>query len=309
MLEKRYSRVKSTVTPSFSLSGLETLMGELGSIARAHGLYLQSCETQGEAEAVKNLFPSYKNYTDVYDKNNIFLEISVYENKIWPPKNDNLLRDKTTMAHGCYLSAGLGIVHEQEASISHCPNSNLLLSSGFLNVLEVLKRKVKVGPGTDVAGVYSYSTLDAIGRAEIVSNVLLINKVNEESPSLKEVFRLATPGGSQALRLARGTGNSEVGKELDALLIDPKASEAPINLFCEHFTASDASDAAIKKYFYHGGDRNIEKVYVGRKQLVPFSSLVEEPWASTTFSWDDLTLYLPCAQAGLKSQNSTSFLG
>jgi hypothetical protein len=54
-----------------------------------------------------------------------------------------------------------------------------------------------VFPTIDVAGGYSYSMLDAIRRAVMVSNVLLINKVNEKNLTLKEVFRLATLGGSQ----------------------------------------------------------------------------------------------------------------
>lgn len=49
----------------------------------------------------------------------------------------------------------------------------------------------------DVAGGYSASMLDAIRRAVMVSNILLINKINEKSLTLKEVFRLATLGGSQ----------------------------------------------------------------------------------------------------------------
>lgn len=50
---------------------------------------------------------------------------------------------------------------------------------------------------TDVAGGYSSSMLDAIRRAVMVSNILLINKINAKSLTLKEVFRLATLGGSQ----------------------------------------------------------------------------------------------------------------
>ncbi|XP_005004801.1 guanine deaminase [Cavia porcellus] len=257
ILGKKYPRVKPIVTPRFSLSCSEALMGELGSIAKAHELHIQShiSETPDEVEAVKNLYPSYKNYTDVYDKN-------------------NLLTDKTVMAHGCYLSAEeLDVFHERGASISHCPNSNVSLSSGFLNVLEVLKHNVKIGLGTDVAGGYSYSMLDAIRRALMASKALLINKVNEKSLTLKEVFRLATLGGSQALGLDNEIGNFEVGKEFDALLINPKASDSPIDLFCADF-ASDASDAVIQKFFFLGDDRNIEEVYVGGKQVVPFSSSV-----------------------------------
>ena len=50
---------------------------------------------------------------------------------------------------------------------------------------------------TDVAGGYSSSMLDAIRRAVMVSNILLINKINAKSLTLNEVFRLATLGGSQ----------------------------------------------------------------------------------------------------------------
>ncbi|NP_034396.1 guanine deaminase [Mus musculus] len=257
MLQKNYPRVKPIVTPRFTLSCTETLMSELGNIAKTHDLYIQShiSENREEIEAVKSLYPSYKNYTDVYDKN-------------------NLLTNKTVMAHGCYLSEEeLNIFSERGASIAHCPNSNLSLSSGLLNVLEVLKHKVKIGLGTDVAGGYSYSMLDAIRRAVMVSNVLLINKVNEKNLTLKEVFRLATLGGSQALGLDSEIGNFEVGKEFDALLINPRASDSPIDLFYGDFVG-DISEAVIQKFLYLGDDRNIEEVYVGGKQVVPFSSSV-----------------------------------
>ncbi|EPY73199.1 guanine deaminase [Camelus ferus] len=163
-------------------------------------------ENRDEIKAVKNLYPSYKNYTDVFDKN-------------------NLLTNKTVMAHGCYLSEEeLDVFRERGASISHCPNSNLSLSSGLLNVLEVLKHEVKIGLGT-------------------------------------------------ALGLDKEIGNFEVGKEFDALLINPKASDSPIDLFYGDFVG-DISEAVIQKFLYLGDDRNIEEVYVGGKQVVPFSSSV-----------------------------------
>ncbi|KAM9642706.1 guanine deaminase isoform 1-T1 [Trichechus inunguis] len=257
MLQRNYLRVKPIVMPRFSLSCSESLMSELGNIAKTHDLHIQShiSENPDEVEAVKNLYPNYKNYTDVYDKN-------------------NLLTNKTVMAHGCYLSAEeLNVFSERGASISHCPNSNLSLSSGFLNVQEVLKHDVKLGLGTDVAGGYSSSMLDAIRRAVMVSSVLLINKVNEKSLTLKEVFRLATLGGSQALGLDSEIGNFEVGKEFDALLINPKASDSPIDLFHGDI-AGGISEAVIQKFLYLGDDRNIEEVYVAGKQVVPFSSSV-----------------------------------
>ncbi|ELK29051.1 Guanine deaminase [Myotis davidii] len=169
MLQRNYSRVKPIVTPRFALSCSETMLADLGNIAKTRDLHIQ-----------------------------------------------------TVMAHGCYLSAEeLDVFRERGASIAHCPNSNLSLSSGLLNVLEVLKHEVKIGLGT-------------------------------------------------ALGLDKEIGNFEVGKEFDALLINPKASDSPIDLFSGDFVG----DAFIQKFLYLGDDRNIEEVYVGGKQVVPFSSSV-----------------------------------
>ncbi|NWW50006.1 GUAD deaminase, partial [Pedionomus torquatus] len=113
-------------------------------------------------------------------------------------------------------------------------NPFLLLSrlrSGVLNVQKVLKHNVKLGLGTDVAGGYSASMLDAIRKTMMASNSLQINKVNETGLTLEEAFQLATLGGSQALGLDDVIGNFEVGKEFDALLINTKASDSPFDLF------------------------------------------------------------------------------
>ncbi|KAF6124488.1 guanine deaminase [Phyllostomus discolor] len=216
MLQRNYPRVKPIVTPRFGLSCSERLMSELGKIAETHDLHIQShiSESLDEVKAVENLYPNYKNYTDVYDKN-------------------GLLTNKTVMAHGCYLSAEeLDVFKERGASIAFCPNSNISLRSGFLDAVEVLDHEVKLGLGTDVAGGYSSSMLNAIRTAMMNSNVLLINEVNAKGLTIEEVFRLATLGGSQALGLDKDIGNFEVGKEFDALLINPKASDSPIDLFC-----------------------------------------------------------------------------
>ncbi|XP_023400517.1 guanine deaminase isoform X3 [Loxodonta africana] len=227
MLQRNYLRVKPIVTPRFSLSCSESLMSELGNIAKTHDLYIQShiSENQDEVEAVKNLYPGYKNYTDVYDKN-------------------NLLTNKTVMAHGCYLSAEeLNVFSERGASISHCPNSNLSLTSGFLNVLEVLKHEVKIGLGT-------------------------------------------------ALGLDSEIGNFEVGKEFDALLINPKASDSPIDLFYGDF-AGDISEEMIeilKRFMWAEGKWS-------RSQ-----ALCKTLGFLQMFSWDKVVLRLPSAQAELDSQ-------
>ncbi|XP_019410905.1 PREDICTED: guanine deaminase [Crocodylus porosus] len=253
LLEKKYPRVHPIVTPRFGPSCTEELLCSLGNLAEAHNIHVQShiSETEGEMKLVEEMFPTYKNYTDLYDRN-------------------KLLTSKTVMAHGCYLSEEeLDIFNLRGASIAHCPNSNFLLCSGNLNVRKVLKHKVKLGLGTDVAGGYSASMLDAIRKTMIMSNGLKINKINEEGLTIKEVFQLATLGGSQALGLDNLIGNFEVGKEFDALLVNSKASDSPFDLF-----AADTFEDSFQKFLYLGDDRNISEVYVAGKQVVPFSSSV-----------------------------------
>uniref|UniRef100_A0A8D0L9K6 Guanine deaminase n=1 Tax=Sphenodon punctatus TaxID=8508 RepID=A0A8D0L9K6_SPHPU len=243
----QYPRVHPVVTPRFGPSCTEELLSSLGDLAKAQDIHVQShiSENVGEIELVEKMFPTYKNYTDLYDKN-------------------KLLTNKTVMAHGCYLSdEELKLFSLRGAAISHCPNSNFSLCSGLLNVPKVLKYSVKLGLGTDVAGGYSSSMLDAIRKTMIVSNSLYITKASETALTLKEVFRLATLGGSQALGLDDVIGNFEVGKEFDALLINAKASDS-IWIYAN----------ILLCFMVSGDDRNIEEVYVAGKHVVPFSSSV-----------------------------------
>ncbi|XP_039574976.1 guanine deaminase [Passer montanus] len=253
LLEKKYPRVQPIITPRFGPSCTEDLLNALGDLAQTHDLHVQShiSETKEEIKLVEDMFPAYQNYTELYDKN-------------------KLLTSKTVMAHACHLSdEELKLFSLRGAAISHCPNSNFSMCSGVLNVQKVLEHNVKLGLGTDVAGGYSASMLDAIRKTMVASNSLQINKVNETGLTLKEAFQLATLGGSQALGLGDVIGNFEVGKEFDALLINTKASDSPFDLF----SADDFEDT-LQKFLYLGDDRNISEVYVAGKQVVPFSSSV-----------------------------------
>ncbi|NXL03299.1 GUAD deaminase, partial [Mesembrinibis cayennensis] len=256
-------RVQPVITPRFGPSCTEDLLCALGDLAQARDLHVQShiSENEEELKLVENMFPTYQNYTEVYDKN-------------------KLLTSKTVMAHACYLSEEeLKLFSLRGAAISHCPNSNFSLRSGVLNVQKVLKHNVKLGLGTDVAGGYSASMLDAIRKTMMASNSLQINKVNEMGLTLEEAFQLATLGGSQALGLDDVIGNFEVGKEFDALLINTKASDSPFDLFSADNFEVIRTGLMIKKITGNDvgkvrDDRNISEVYVAGKQVVPFSSSV-----------------------------------
>ncbi|XP_031160971.1 guanine deaminase [Sander lucioperca] len=250
LLNKKYPLVRPVVTPRFAPSCTGALLGQLGAIAKNNNLHIQShiSENVEEVKLVKELFPESESYTDVYHKY-------------------NLLTDKTVMAHGCYLTdAELALFRETGASLSHCPNSNISLCSGMLDVRNVLKHKVKLGLGTDVAGGYSASMLDAVRRALDTSKVLTIQDPEYETLTFEEVFRLATLGGSHALSLDDQTGNFEVGKDFDALRVNVAAAGGPIDMIqCE------GPKVILEKFLNLGDDRNIAEVFVAGRKVVPFS--------------------------------------
>ena len=76
-------------------------------------------------------------------------------------------------ACGCIsVLAGLterDLLKARGTGIVHCPNSNYTLGSGVLNVRRLLNEGIKVGLGTDVAGGFSPTMLDAIRMARTAS--------------------------------------------------------------------------------------------------------------------------------------------
>ncbi|XP_037634676.1 guanine deaminase [Sebastes umbrosus] len=255
LLNKKYPLVRPVVTPRFAPSCSGALLGQLGAIAKNNNLHIQShiSENVEEIQLVKELFPESESYTDVYHKY-------------------NLLTDKTVMAHGCHLSdEELALFRETGTSLSHCPNSNISLCSGMLNVRNVLKHKVKLGLGTDVAGGYSASMLDAVRRTLDTSKALTIQDPEHDTLTFEEVFRLATLGGSQALSLDDRTGNFEVGKDFDALRVNVAAPDGPIDLIqCEE------PKIILEKFLNLGDDRNIAEVFVAGRKVVPFTEPTAE---------------------------------
>ncbi|XP_059910358.1 guanine deaminase [Gadus macrocephalus] len=250
LIKRKYPLVKPVVTPRFSVSCTSELMLKLAEVARNNNLHIQShiSENKDEVELVQQLFSESESYTDVYRKH-------------------NLLTSKTIMAHGCYLSdEELKIFHQTGSSLAHCPNSNLSLCSGLLDVRKVLSHKVKLGLGTDVAGGYSPSMLDAVRRTRDTSKALKIQDPAHQTLTWEETFRLATLGGSQALSMDDQTGNFVVGKYFDALRVNVAAPNGPIDL-----VQDDGPKVLLEKFLNLGDDRNILEVYVAGRKVVPLS--------------------------------------
>ncbi|XP_037028424.1 guanine deaminase [Bradysia coprophila] len=257
--------VKPVITPRFAVTCDKELMSELSKLADKHNLLIQThiSENVGEIEFVEQRFQ--QSYTNVY-------------------KSCGLLSSKCILAHAVHLSDDeVSVLSSCNTSIAHCPASNTNLGSGLCDVKRLINAGIKVGLGTDISGGNEVSILNACRDALAVSQHLKIIKTQDikgtgkMTPSsgvqpyvpldYKQVTYLATLGGAKALFLDDITGNFEVGKRFDALLIDTASD--PIDTF--DVNQSETGEAyllkCLQKFIYCGDDRNIVKVFVDGKQV------------------------------------------
>eukprot|EP01034_Spumella_vulgaris_P021277 gene21277-27300_t len=156
LLNKNFTPlVMPCVTPRFVPTCTPTMMARLGELSMRYGLPVQShlSESLGEIDWVSSLHPDCSTYADVYDKYGL-LHSSVY------------------MAHCCHSSPEeRALLSQRETGVVHCASSNFMLSSGVMDVRTFMAEGVKVALGTDVAGGYSPSMLDALRQCVVASRV------------------------------------------------------------------------------------------------------------------------------------------
>ena len=236
-------RLRYAVTPRFAVTSSEAQLkvsGEL--LAALPGSLMQThiSESPGEIAKVKELFPSAKDYTDVYDR-------------------FGLLGPRSLFAHGIHLSdREAQAFHESGSTVIHCPTSNTFLGSGLMSMPHLRKsnRPVQLGLGTDVGGGTNYSMLATMGEA------YKVQMLNGYKPSAVELFTMATMGNAQRLHLNDEVGSLEIEKFADLIVVDPQAT--PV-LKSRHEVSQSIEDILFALMIL-GDDRAITATYVaGRK--------------------------------------------
>jgi len=236
--------VTPIITPRFVPTCTPTLMKFLGDLAAKHSLPIQShiSENKDEVTWVSSLHPEIQSYAEVYDKY-------------------GLLNDKTIMAHGVHLTPEeIQLFLDRKAGIAHCPLSNVMLVSGFMPLQDLHQAGVKIGLGTDVSGGYSPSMLNAMRMAMVCA--LQHSYHHQKHPlSHAQAFHLATVGGSELIGCEDKLGNFVVGKDFDALVVDPYVPRSPFDVFTH-----DPLESIFEKFILLGDDRNISEIYVKGKK-------------------------------------------
>ena len=252
--------VTPVVTPRFVPTCSAELMAGLGDVAARHGVPVQSHLAESEAEIawVRELHPQAASYAHVYDGFGLM-----------PEGNGSY------MAHCVHLTrAEAELMRSRGCGVCHCAASNFALRSGAADVRQLRAWGLEVGLGTDVAGGWSPSMLDAVRMTATAANARAFpGEPNEAAGALplEELLFMATQGGANVLRLGDVVGSFEAGKEFDALLVDVDAPGSPVDAFPE-----DDARARLAKWMFNGDDRNIVRVYV-RGKLVSGQEALRHP--------------------------------
>jgi guanine deaminase len=234
---KANGRIQYAWVPRFALTSTEALLAGIGTLRQEYpDVYLHThlSEQLTEIEAVKLQFPWAEDYTGVYER-------------------FGLLGPRTILAHGIYLSdEELTRLKALEASLAHCPSSNFFLKSGRFRLIEVLKRRLSLGLGSDVGAGPDLSLFKVMKDAQYIQSDFLV--------PLKTLFYMATLGGAVALDQQNRIGNFEPGKEADFLVLKP-----PFNACLKHpknISQGHHLDTLLSALVYQGDDRLVEETYI-----------------------------------------------
>lgn len=249
-------RLQYAWTPRFALTSSEDLLLGLQQLCRQYpNVYLHThlAEQPGEVAAVLRQFPHCADYTDVY-------------------AHYGLLKSRTILAHGIHLSTGeLDRIGDAGSALAHCPSSNFFLKSGRFRLLEVHRRNIRLGLGSDVGAGPELSPFKVMKDAQYMQPDTIL--------SPRTLFYLATLGGAEALYQSDRIGNFLPGREADFIILDPnaksciKSDDAAEPAIDPERCESDMPgmlDRLLSRLVYLGDDRLVKAVYIrGQKRYPP----------------------------------------
>ncbi|MGD9503035.1 MAG: guanine deaminase [Methyloceanibacter sp.] len=233
-------RLLYAITPRWAGSSTPAQLEAAGALWRENpSLHVQThiAETEEELAFIAKLFPERKDFLDVYEHYGLVGRRSVLGHAIW------------------FSEQEFCRCHERDASIAHCPTSNLFLGSGLFRLREAKARArpIQVGIGTDIGAGTSFSQLASLNGAYKIA------ALNRAPIMAFEGLYLATRGGARALDLDDRIGSLETGREADLVVLDPAAT--PLLAF--RTVRSRSLEETLFILMTLGDERAVRATYVG----------------------------------------------
>ncbi|MFK7861103.1 MAG: guanine deaminase [Granulosicoccus sp.] len=230
-------RLGYAVTPRFAPTSTPAQLAMAGRLLQENpGVHLHThmAENTDECDWVASLFPGNEDYLAVYEQ-------------------FDLVRKRSVFAHCLHLSdSAWKRMAKADASVAHCPCSNLFIGSGLFDLRSAQKHKVRVGLGTDIGGGDSFSLLRSINEA------YKIQQLQRHTITPEQAFYLATLGGARALDLDASIGNFAIGKEADFLVVDESATP----LMARRTASQEDWRERLFTLMMLGDDRCIEQTWI-----------------------------------------------
>jgi guanine deaminase len=237
-------RLGYAITPRFALTSSEAQLAAAGRLASEYPdvwIHTHLAENKAEVEEIARQFPDSRSYLEVYYKNGLLRERSVFAHCLHMDDED-----RTRMA-----STG--------GAAAFCPTSNLFLGSGLFDLRAMRTAGIRVGLGTDIGGGTSLSLLTTASEAYKVLHL------QEQALPAPRALYLATLGAAEALYLDDKVGNFEPGKEADFAVLDPAGS----SLTERRIRVASSIEESLFAITMLADDRHIAATYVaGKRSLV-----------------------------------------
>jgi guanine deaminase len=235
-------RLHYALTPRFAPTSTPEQLAALGQLAKQHpSVFIQThlSEDKQEIDWVKSLFPTAKNYLDVYDQY-------------------GLVRERAMFGHCLHLETEeWKVMQDRGACIAFCPTSNLFLGSGLFNLDLAKQHKVPVGLATDVGAGTSFSMLKTMGEAYKVCQLQ-----NQKLHPFMGLY-LMTQGAANAMNLEDSIGNLNPETDADFVVLEPQFD----TLTKQRLNASKDPADILFALSLLGDDRAIQSTWIAGKSV------------------------------------------
>ena len=192
-----------------------------------HALYTNSDETLKAARALANKYsaPILIHLSET-KKENDDNQAKRHQSPTQTLNSLGFLNGRTVAAHCVWVDAAdMGILKQKGVGVAHCLSSNMKLASGAAPVVEMLKRGIAVGLGTDgPAG--SNNDFDMMEESDLAAKLQKLVRNDPEALPAAQAFEMATMGGARVLGLEKEIGSLEAGKRADLIALDLDAPNA-----------------------------------------------------------------------------------
>ncbi|MBF9002618.1 guanine deaminase [Vibrio nitrifigilis] len=225
------------VTPRFAPTSTPQQLQQAASLLREYpDVYMQThlSENLNEIKWVKDLFPTSRDYLDVYE-------------------SAGLLTERSIFGHGVHLcDSELKRLAANNATVACCPSSNLFLGSGLFPFHHIKDVGVNIAFASDIGAGTDLSLLANLADA------YKICQLQGKSLNVFHSLYHSTQGAAVGLKLTDKIGNLNPGTEADFIEVNPTAFPM-LQQRVERATSLESELFAVTTL---GDERVINRTYV-----------------------------------------------